>query len=127
MYFLVANLLHQLPLEHNSSSTVTFSVLPRAGSLATGKELEWGNSTYIHEIIYKEKNKILSDQEGENYDKEWLVWIGARILKWMVSERKDDNVENGLAKKRQKAEMSVRRCCNEERRDEWRMSEMNGR
>lgn len=46
------------------------------------------------------------------------MWIGARILKWMVSERKDDNVENGLAKIRQKAEMSVRRCCNEERRDE---------
>ena len=94
---------------------MTFSVLPRAGSLATGKELEWGNSTYS---TRKKPNKILSDQEGENYDKEWLLWIGARILKWMVSERKDDNVENGLAKIRQKAEMSVRRCCNEERRDE---------
>ena len=68
MYFLVANLLHQLPLEHNSSSTVTFSVLPRAGSLATGKELEWGNSTYS---TRKKPNKILSDQEGENYDKEY--------------------------------------------------------
>ena len=90
MYFLVANLLHQLPLEHNSSSTVTFSVLPRAGSLATGKELEWGNSTYIHEIIYKEKTK-----QNTFRSRRWELWQRVAV----VDRGKDIEVD-GLREER---------------------------
>ena len=122
MYFQIANLLHQLPLQHKF---LEYSDLCIAQDwISSHWEKAGMGKYYIHpwdNLQGKNKQNTFRLRRWELWQSLWCEGSG-----W--SQRGgDDNVENGLAKKREKAEMSVRRCCNEERRDEWRMSEMNGR